>query len=87
MPKEMLITLWITEYSEKNPIKKLKFKNSFNLLIIRRLYQLFYKFFKCSKKRFRTSKTEEIKNNINEFSSHIVLILKQAIYKYLRINT
>lgn len=34
MPKEMLITLWIIEYSEKNPIKKLKFKISFNYLTI-----------------------------------------------------
>jgi len=30
MPKEMLITLWVIEYSEKNPIKKLNFKISFN---------------------------------------------------------
>ena len=31
----MLITLWNIEYSEKNPIKKLNFENSFNRLHIR----------------------------------------------------
>ena len=31
----MLITLRDIQYSEKNPIKKLNFKNSFNMLSIR----------------------------------------------------
>lgn len=31
----MLITLRDIQYSEKNPIKKLNFKNSFNMLYIR----------------------------------------------------
>lgn len=37
MPREMLITLWNIEYSEKNPIKKLNSENSFNHLLIRRI--------------------------------------------------
>lgn len=32
MPKEMLVTLWSIEYSEKNWIKKLIFEISFNFL-------------------------------------------------------
>lgn len=44
MPKEMLITLWIIEYSEKNPIKKLKFKISFNYLTINILNHFFIDF-------------------------------------------
>ena len=35
MPKEMLVTLWSIEYSEKNWIIKLIFKISFNILINR----------------------------------------------------
>jgi len=33
----MLITLWNIEYSENNPIKKLNFEISFNMLQIRRI--------------------------------------------------
>lgn len=37
MPKEMLVTLWSIEYSEKNRIKKLIFEISFNFLQYRRI--------------------------------------------------
>jgi len=37
MPKEMLVTLWSIEYSEKNRIKKLILKISFNFLLNRRI--------------------------------------------------
>jgi hypothetical protein len=45
MPKEMLVTLWSIEYSEKNRIKKLIFEISFNCLQNRRIscfLMLFY---------------------------------------------
>ena len=52
MPKEMLITLWVIEYSEKNPIKKLKFKISFNYLAINTLNHFLDDFTRPEKKRF-----------------------------------
>ena len=41
MPLEMLIPLWSIEYSEKNPIKKLNLKISFNSLQHRRITYFF----------------------------------------------
>jgi len=38
MPKEMLVTLWSIEYSEKNRIKKLIFEISFNILLNRTIH-------------------------------------------------
>jgi len=37
MSKEMLVTLWSNEYSEKNRIKKLILKINFNFLANRRI--------------------------------------------------
>ena len=55
MPKEMLITLWIIEYSEKNPIKKLKFKIIYNYLIINILNHFLDDFLYSEEKRFLSS--------------------------------
>lgn len=45
MPKEMLVTLWSIEYSEKNRIKKLIFEISFNFLQNRRISYFLVIFF------------------------------------------
>ena len=53
MPKEMLVTLWSIEYSEKNRIKKLIFEISFNSLQNRRISYFLTLFYPENQNLFR----------------------------------